>query len=170
MTHIRTMVARRTRLGWGLAVWVVLAVLTSAPAPRAHAQRQASIQLVVDTAVRNSWDAAELRRLAEASPDPKWINTKRQEVATISIWSLIKEGSVSRDAISKVEIRSRNKLLASFEGPRIARLDPLVLRSGKVGRPWRLSSLDPGNPSPYGQPVVQRIEVTTTQTTTQTAK
>lgn len=45
---------------------------------------------------------------------------------------------------------------------RLAEANQPVLRKGGQPNRWRLSSLDPNNPNPYGQPSVHRIEVTTT--------
>jgi len=118
---------------------------------------------MVDTTVKQTWKDADFKRLAEAHTGPKWKNKDKEDVPTVPLWILLKEGGISREAVKKVQVHSRSKLLASFEGNDLGKIDQLVLRTGdQPNRPWRFSSLDSKDPNPFGRAVVRRVEVTTT--------
>lgn len=165
MFVMRAMTPRRAGLRWVLALLIVVLVSAQAHAQgRGRGQRaETSLQVIVDAVVRNTWNDADLKRLAESDEGPNWKNKGRQEVTTVSVWALLKEADVTRDAIKKVEMRSRGKVEVSADADDLGKLDQLVLRRApRANRPWKLGGIAPGNRAPYGQPVIQRIEVTTT--------
>lgn len=163
---------RRGPLGWALATCLILVVpafaqAPSGPPPPSPTPRRGDsggpLQLVVDATVRSTWKDADLKRLAGAQTGPKWKNKDKEEVPSIPLWVLLKEGGISREAVKKVGVHSRSSVMATFEGTELPRIDLIVLRTGDTpNRPWRLSSLDAKDPNPYGRAVVRRIEVTTT--------
>ena len=168
----------RQTLGWALAICLALAVPGFAQAPPGGAKPPSGsptprrgdsggpLQFVLDTAVTHTWKDADLKRLAEAHTGSKWRNKDKEDVPTLPLWSLLKEGGASREAVKKVQVHSRSKVLASFEGTDLGKIDQLVLRTGdQPNRPWRLSSLDAKDPNPYGRAVVRRIEVITAAAT-----
>jgi len=165
MFVMSAMTPRRAGLRWVLALLIVVLVSAQAHAQgRGRGQQaESSLKVIVDAVVRNTWNDADLKRLAESNEGPKWKNKGKQEVTTVSVWALLKEADVTRDAIKKVEMHSRGKVLVRVEADDLARLDQLVLRKApRPDRPWKLGGIAPGNRHPYGQPVIQRIEVTTT--------
>ena len=178
MIPIRTTAGWRRTLNWALAICLTLTVPGFAQAPPGEAKPSSSsptprrgdtggpVQFVVDTTVKQTWKDADFKRLAEAYSGPKWKNRYKEDVPSVPLWTLLKEGGLSRDVVKKVQIHSRSKLLASFEGNDLGKLDQLVLRTGdQPNRPWRLSSMDPKDPNPYGRAVIRRIEVSTAATT-----
>jgi hypothetical protein len=165
----------RRAFGLGLAICLTLAVPAFAQAPQEGTKPPSGsptprrgdtggpMQLVVDTVAKRTFTDPDFKRLAEAKTGPTWKNRDNEEVLTVHLWALLKEGGVSREAIRSVRIHSRTKLLVSLERSELAKMDQLVLRTGdQPNRPWRLSSLDPKDPNPYGRAVIRRIEVTTT--------
>ncbi len=135
---------------------------SSSPTPR-RGDTGGPMQFLVDTALKRSWTSQEFEKLAAANTTAKWKNKDNEEVPTIPLWTLLKEGGVSREAVKEVQIRSRSKVLLTLKGDDLGKLDQLVLRTGdSPNRPWRLGSLDPKDPNPFGRAVVRRIDVTTT--------
>lgn len=175
MIRIGTTAGWRRALGWGLAICLTLAAPGFAQAPREGAQPPSGsptprrgdtggpMQLVVDAVVKRTLTDPDFKRLAEANTGRKWKNRDGEEILTVPLWTLLAEGGVTRANVKKIHVHSRSKLLASFEGSDVGKIDQLVLRTGdQPNRPWRLSSLDAKDPNPYGRAVVRRIEVTTT--------
>lgn len=171
MVRIRDGAVCRTTLGWLLMMCLALAAPGFAQEPKINppdsgpkrGDRGGPLELVVvNGATKKTWQDADLRRIAASQSGPRWTNRDKEDVLTIPLWALLKEGGVSRDATKTVQLHSRGKLLATFQGKDLEKMDQLVLRTGDTqNRPWRLSSTDPKDRNPYGRAVVRRIEVTT---------
>jgi hypothetical protein len=157
--------SRRRTLGLALAISLTVAIPAFAQAPQGGGTPPATspaprrgdtggpMQLVVDTVAKRTFTDPDFKRLAEAKTGPTWKNRDSEEVLTVPLWTLLNEGGVSREAIRRVRIHSRTKLLVSLERSELAKMDQLVLRTGdQPNRPWRLSSLDPRIRTPTDGP------------------
>lgn len=168
--HIRDRSVWRATLGTLLLISVMLVAPALAQAPKINppdtgpkrGDTGGPLEFVVNKSVKKVWSDQDLRRLATAQPGKRWTNRDKEEILTISLWTFLKENGVAREEAKAVELHSRSKTLATFEGKELDKMDPLVLRTGDTeNRPWRVSSMGQGERNPFGRAVVRRIVVTT---------